>query len=51
MDRISRQIYHQKLGALKAGDTELKIKVDEGKDLMSILRTSDPLRYKKRAWI
>ena len=38
MDATSRTIFNQKKKAFRANDQELKIKMDEGKDLMSVLR-------------
>lgn len=37
MDSTSRSIYKKKKLALMANDEELKLKVEEGKDLMSVL--------------
>ena len=38
MDSTSRDIYEKKKHALMTDDMELKMKVEEGKDLMSVLR-------------
>ena len=38
MYATSRMIFDQKKKALRANDQELKIKMEEGKDLMSVLR-------------
>lgn len=39
MDATLRRIYSQKLNALNSDDEDMKIRVDEGKDLMSIICT------------
>ena len=40
LDETSREIYKQKKLALIGGDEELKIGVEEGRDLMSVLCAS-----------
>ena len=40
LDNTSREIYMQKKLALLGGDEELKVGVEEGRDLMSVLRKS-----------
>ena len=40
MDSTSREIFSKKRLALQANDEEAKLKVSEGKDLMSVLRES-----------
>lgn len=39
LDNTSRQIYAKKKIALDSNDEELKIKISEGRDLMSVMRT------------
>lgn len=40
MDATSRMIYQQKRDALAAGEVGLRLKVEEGRDLMSVLCAS-----------
>ena len=45
LDDTSRDIYRQKKLALMGGDEGLKIGVEEGRDLMSVLRASSPTKF------
>lgn len=44
LDSTSRQIYTEKKTAIDSNDEELKMRVLEGRDLMSVMRTCEDLR-------
>ena len=46
LDRTSRQIYGKKLEALRQGDKATLDQIGSGKDILSILRKSNPLTSK-----
>lgn len=42
MDSTSRMLYEEKKNALSSGEVDMKLRVEEGKDLMSVLRKVPP---------